>query len=225
MSTQRKQSTPRMLLCILSVICICLSACSTPARSENETDTSTDSANIPTENKMSDSQHTQATEATEETVNCQTINFGELQTLDFVEFTIDGASSGDEIKPDHPQNVYSYSPDQDGEKYIYIYGTIKNVSGNQFEFADNMFAKMTFDDKYNYRANITADEDGSFSYIYAYLDPLKSEKFYIVASVPDEMASQYNKVEIKFGFAKNFDGEYNIKEDECDYLYSITVTK
>ena len=153
------------------------------------------------------------------------VNFTEQITTDFVEIVIDGASYGDEIKPDNPQRVYSYMSDQDGEKYVYLYGTIKNVSGETFEFADNMFAELVFDDKYIYSGSITADEGGDFSYIYASLKPLKSEKFYIIASIPDELEEQYTKVVVKFGFCENFNGPYNIQENECDYLYSVTVTR
>lgn len=221
------KSPPVLFLCIS--LALCLTACGSTTEPPKETNDSyvgtTDNSSNEVSNKMNDNEEVISKVESDDTTSFHEISFGETQTLDFVEFTIDGASSGDEIKPANPQNVYTYESDLDGEKYIYIYGTIKNISGDQFEFADNMYAKMTFDDKYNYRASIIADEDGSFSYIYAYLDPLKSERFYIIASVPDEMENQYSKVNVKFGFAENFDGEYNIQEDECDYLYSITVTK
>ena len=176
-------------------------------------------------NKITPQESAPSSETTEPEKDCVEINFGEQISLDFVEITIEGASSGDEIRPDNPQSVYRYMSDNEGEKYVYLYGTIKNISGNQYEFADNMYAHMTFDDKYNYSANITADEDGGFSYIYAYLDPLKSEKFYIIASIPDELADQYAQIKVKLGFAENFDGAYNIQENECDYLYSVTVSR
>lgn len=139
--------------------------------------------------------------------------------------TIDGADYGDEVKPDNPERVYRYHSDKEGEKFIYIYGTIKNTSGNKFEFGQNMYAAMTFDDKYNYNASISADENGSFSYLYAYLDPLKSEKFYICASVPDELIEEYSQMVVNFGFKTNFEHKYGIQEKDCDYLYSITISK
>ncbi len=177
------------------------------------------------EGNVMDSDGNKVNEPESPAVEYTEINFGEQISLDFVEITIDGASSGDEIKPDNPQRVYSYLPDVDDEKYVYLYGTIKNVGGDQYEFADNIYVQFTFDDKYNYAGNITADEGGDFSYIYAHLDPLKSEKFYITASIPNELAEQYEKFTVKFGFAENFDGEFSIKENECDYLYSVTVVK
>lgn len=211
-----------LLVLVTFVLILNLGACKL---NNNTIDTSGEVSDT-SENKMdSENENNISAEPEETEQKSKAINFGEQISLDFVEITIDGASSGEEIKPDNPDRVYRYSSDQEGEKYVYLYGTIKNISGNKYEFADNMYAKMTFDDKYNYNANITADEGGTFSYIYAYLDPLKSERFYITASIPDELAEQYKKVEVKFGFAENFDGEYNIQENECDYLYSVTVTK
>lgn len=177
-------------------------------------------------NKMDSKENeTTKSETKEPEVKSKNISFNELISLDFVEITIEGAASADEIRPDNPKRVYSYKSDKDDETYVYLYGTIKNVSGEKFEFADHMYAKMTFDDKYNFNASITADEGGDFSYIYAYLDPLKSEKFYIIASIPDELAEQFNEVEVKFGFREGFDYKYNIQENECDYLYSVNLTR
>lgn len=180
----------------------------------------------PTVNRVSEFSSALPNPKTEaEETDTAVINFGEQISLPFVEITIDGASVGDEILPDHPKQVYRYSGDVEGEKYFYVYGTIKNISGNQFEFASNTFAAMCFDDTYNYDAQITADEGGTFSYIYGYLDPLKSEKFYITASVPDELIQQYTHVDVKFGFKTNFEPEYGIQEFECDHLFTIPVSQ
>lgn len=189
---------------------------------------STPTENLPEEsngNKVTDPSESPVSEPSESEADYIEINFSEPITLDFAEIVIDGASVGDELKPDAPDRVYRYISDVEDEKHFYIYGTIKNVSGDQYEFADNMYAAICFDEKYNYSASVTADEGGNFSYIYAYLDPLKSEKFYIIASVPDELIEQYAQAEVKFGFKENFEDEYGITESECDYLYSITVTK
>ena len=192
----------------------------------DEQNTNENKMDTPTSNEIDTSDEPEEPEESEEPESEITeVNFSEQITTDFVEIVIDGASSGDEIRPDNPESVYRYMPDQDDEKYVYLYGTIKNVGGESFEFADNMFAELVFDDKYVYSGNITADEGGDFSYIYAYLNPLKSEKFYIIASIPDELEEQYSKVVVKFGFCENFDGPFSIQEDECDYLYSVTVTR
>lgn len=154
------------------------------------------------------------------------IELNEVVSLDFTEFVICGYGQGEEIYPDNPGNVYRYMQDIANQSYFYVWGTLKNTSGNSFEFADSSLCNITFDNKYNYTANITADEGGNFSYIYAYLDPLVSEKFYIVVSIPDELASSFSTAEVKFSFMENFDrASFNVKEEDYDYRFKTTITK
>lgn len=176
------------------------------------------------ENKVTESDN--ETNETNETTNSKfkSINFNEQINLDFVELNLTTAMTGKEIKPENPKGVYRYSSKQEGKTYFYVYGTIKNIGKENFEFADSMYVEFVFDDNYTYNGSVKADEEGSFSYIYAYLDPLESEKIYFTVSVPDELIEKYQNVELKFGFKKNFEGHYNTYED-CDYLYSIKINK
>ena len=99
-------------------------------------------------NKVTDPSESPVSEPSESEADYIEINFSEPITLDFAEIVIDGASVGDELKPDAPDRVYRYISDVEDEKHFYIYGTIKNVSGDQYEFADNMYAAICFDGKY-----------------------------------------------------------------------------
>lgn len=153
------------------------------------------------------------------------ITLGEQISLDFVEFTIDGWAQGEELIPENPTSYYRYFADTEGQSYFYVWGTLKNTSGNSYEFADSPLCNITFNNKYNYTATISADEGGTFSYIYAYLDPLVSEKFYISVSIPDELATTFTTAEVKLSFMDNF--EYNHSSIDSDYTnhYKIIVTK
>lgn len=152
------------------------------------------------------------------------VGLSEQITLDFVEMTLDSANYSDEVKPENPDRFANTLEDVEGETYVYVCGNIKNVSGDMFDFS-RMYSLMTFDGKYNYDASVYGEEDGSLTYFSAELNPLKSEKFYIVASVPDEMVEMFSSIEVKFGFTENFEDGYWLEEDECDYLYSVTLVK
>lgn len=182
---------------------------------ENSSPNKVDSSD--TKNKVEDIE--------DNSVEYKSVNFKDKIKTDFVEITLTKAKTGKEIKPDKPKSVYRYHQKQDGKTYFYVYGNIKNVSGKKFEFADNMYVLFSFDDKYEYGGYVSADESGTFSYIYAYLDPLEKEKFYLIAAVPNEVIKTYKNVELKFGFKENFEHEYNIQEKDCDYLYSIKMSK
>lgn len=151
------------------------------------------------------------------------LNLGSKETLDFLEMTCDSASWTDEIKPTDVSSVYSYKPDNDGESYFWLSGTMKNISGSAYS-VENIVAELVFDDKYTYTASLIADDGGNDFYGY-YVDPLSSVKYYIYSSIPDEMKDTYSKCEIRFGFAENFSGSYYDEFEECDYLYSVTVSK
>ena len=81
------------------------------------------------------------------------------------------------------------------------------------------------DDKYEYDGCVNADEDGSFSYLYSYIDPFEEATIYLWASIPDELINQYSKVTFYYGFKDGFNDGYALQRNECDYLYSITATK
>ncbi len=169
-----------------------------------------------------DTQDASNEETPQEIIN---LKYDESVETDFVQFSFDKISTAQEIKPKNPESVYRYIGDEDDQVYFYASGTLKNIGTKQFEFANSCFCKLVIDDKYEYPANLTADEGGTFSYIYSYLDPFQSAEFYITASVPDELANQYSKATFYFGFKENFDDGFALTEDECEYLYSISATK
>lgn len=154
-----------------------------------------------------------------------TVELGELVSLDFTEFTIDGWGQGEEVYPDNPTGYYHYMPDTENQSYFYTWGTLKNISGNSFEFSNSSLCSVTFDGKYNYVGNLEADEGGDFSYIYAYLDPLVSEKFYIIVSIPDELANSFSTAEVKFAFMENFDNTRSSNEGDYTYRYKTIISK
>lgn len=156
-----------------------------------------------------------------------TVELGELVSLDFTEFTIDGWGQGEELYPDNPTGYYHYMPDKENQSYFYAWGTLKNSSGNSFEFSNTSLCSVTFDDKYNYGGELEADEGGDFSYIYAYLDPLVSEKFYIIVSIPDDLANSFSTAEVKFAFMENFEDNRNanVRQEDYTYRYKTIITK
>lgn len=184
-----------------------------------ENDSSTNTIDSDDSNKVQDVEEEEETQK-----EAVALSYGELGSTEFVEITFDRIYTADEVKPEKPEGVYSYKPDKEDETYIVLKGTIKNVGTEEFEFTDNCYAKLIVDDKYNYDAYACADEGGDLSYIYAYLDPFKSETFYIIASVPDELIGQYQKVYFEYGFTENFKDSF-LSREECDYIFSITAAK
>ena len=151
------------------------------------------------------------------------LNIGDSITLDFVDFTVEGASWSDVIKPTDTSGVYSYMPDKDDESYFWLYGRMKNTSGNAYSVED-IVSEIIFDDKYTYTSFLIAD-DGGDDFYGDYVKPLSSVKYYIYVSAPDEIREIYSTAEVKFGFEDNFGGSYYDDFEDCDYLYTVNLNK
>lgn len=113
--------------------------------------------------------------------------------------------------------------DKENEKYFYLKGTLKNISGDSYD-SEDIVAQITFDDKYNYNAYLKADDGGNDFYGHV-VKPFGVVTYYIYASVPNELIEIYSTCTIKFGFKENFSGSYYDDFDECDYLYQISGSR
>ena len=162
-------------------------------------------------------------EAEEQELEFETLNFNDSVDLGFVQFTVESAGIDDELYPSDTSGVYSYMSDKDGEKYFYLTGTMKNTSGDAYSIED-IVSQLCFDDKYNYSAFLAADNGGGDFYG-DYINPLSSARYYIYASIPDELVNSYQKCTVKFGMNENFSGSYYDEFEECDYLYKVEVSK
>ena len=153
------------------------------------------------------------------------VSFGEKIELDFAEITIDGFYAGEEILPQKIDEMYSLIEDKEGEKYFWLEGSVKNLSGEKLSIWKTVI-EFTFDDKYNYVGDFMAcaDDDDYFQ-DFPGIDPLKKTNYYMVVSVPDELANSYSKCDVKFGFKENFTNESWDGLEKCDYLFQVEASR
>lgn len=150
-------------------------------------------------------------------------SFGDLLSVDFAELMIDGAAMADEVFPENPEKYFCNSlEDVDGETYIYLYGNIKNISGETYDI-HNIYASILVEGKYRYDGDIVGDEGGTFSYFSSEIKPLQNEDIVIYFSVPDELTETFKEAIVTFGFKDDFESEFAMQESDCDYLYSISL--
>ncbi|MBO5411370.1 MAG: zinc-ribbon domain-containing protein [Clostridia bacterium] len=121
-----------------------------------------------------------------------------------------------------PDFIISDSEPIDGETYIVIEATVKNISGSEISF-ENLFAEFVVNDKYTYDNSVkilSESSSGGFLSSLVQLTPLQEKTVYIICSIPDEMAESATTVDFIFGADKEFSYEpsWNGK-DACDYLY------
>lgn len=151
------------------------------------------------------------------------VTLGSRHQLDFAEMIFDSAGWSDDIKPTDTSGVYSYYSDEKDESYFWLCGTLKNISGNSYS-VENIHAEITFNDKYTYSAKLIADEGGNDFYG-DNVKPLKTVKYYIYASCPDEVKELYTNAVVRFGFKDNFVRETSSDWEEYDNLFTIKLYK
>lgn len=75
-----------------------------------------------------------------------------LSQRHLVEMTVDAISNAEEIYPTtDTSSIYAYMPDEEGERYFYLKGVLKNIAGDSYD-SEDMVSEISFDEKYNYRA-------------------------------------------------------------------------
>lgn len=185
----------------------------------------TKSENTISNNKVKSENTENSNEIKENTndIEFTTVNYGDTITTDFVSMIIDSVSSSQVLYPSDTSGVYSYMPDEEGETYFYLTGNLKNTSGESYDVED-IYATMTFDNRYTYTAYLKAD-DGGNDFYGNYVKPLKSIKYYIYSSVPDELIESYSTCKIRFAFKNNFMHEYKSDFKIYDYRYELDVSK
>ena len=158
-----------------------------------------------------------------DTASFTNLNFGDQIKLDFVEMTITGASTSQELYPTDTSGVYSYYADKENETYFYIYGEIKNIGGNSYSVED-MNIQLTFDGKYNYTGYVAAD-DGGNDFYGDIVKPFGKVKIYIYASIPDELINSYTTCTVKFAFQDEFKNDYDTDFAKYKYCYKVDLVK
>lgn len=204
---------------VLMMIAFLLTGCATtPPQNSNEAALQTTS-NI---NKVEETTLSQKME-TEPSISFETVNYGEIIKTDFIEMSIDKVSTMQEILPSDTSGVYSYYPDEEDETYFYLTGTIKNIGTDSYS-VEEMNIQFTFDGKYNYYGYIAAD-DGGNDFYNDYVKPFGKIKYYMYASIPDELIKTYSTCTIKFAFHENLDYDYSNDFSKYEYLYELNVVK
>ena len=149
------------------------------------------------------------------------VALGDTIALDFVEMTLEELYVSDTILPTDTDSSYSYIGDVENEQHFCITGTLKNLSGNSYN-VEYIYAEMVFDDKYTYSAQLSACA-WTDNFYGESVKPLGTVKYYIHASIPDELINSWSTCTIMFGFQNDFGGSLFVDKEDCDYLYALEL--
>lgn len=156
-------------------------------------------------------------------ISFETISLGKKIKTSTIEMDVTECKKTSAIYPSNPSGYYSYYPDKENESYIYLSGTIKNIGADSLS-VDRMHIQTTLNNKYNYTGFLVAD-DGDDLDRYPYLKPFSSTRYYIIVSVPDEIANTFSTCRIRFGFTDDFDLVYRSDFSDCENRYELWVSQ
>lgn len=126
------------------------------------------------------------------------ISFGQPVETDNYTFTLSGVEWTNEIYPPDTSGYYTYYPEEANKTYCLIKGTFKYLGGTQFDFGNTSAQFSNMNGKYEFSASPEHAFDGGvgssgldwISNTYA-LEPLAEVPLYIYASIPDEVANDF----------------------------------
>ncbi len=135
------------------------------------------------------------------------VGIGESIVTGFVEMTIEEAAVTDTIRSSGSGGAYGFYPSrykaEDGSRYFHITGMAKNTGGESYTFG-NFSVRIIFDDEKTYNGSFLADIGEGLSFEGKRLAPRESVRYYLYASVPDEVLDSYSACKVQFGFHDNF---------------------
>lgn len=155
------------------------------------------------------------------------ISLGEKVSLENAEFQLDSVEWNDKMLPSNVSGTYSYMEDIDDEKYIIIRGTFKNKAGESKNLPDNVKVQFIFNGKYKYHGSLVTEEDNGtgFNSLYS-TKPLKKETIVLYASVPDEIADNWEEGGLQFGFNGNLSSSFFGNDlEKMENRYELKLSK
>ena len=142
----------------------------------------------------------------EEKVEMVSLTKGTMFTVkkedDEAEVTINSVTIRKQIDTKSDNPYASYFPEQEGQKYIDVELTIKNIGGNKI--GDEMFEDyhnaivIQFDSKYNYTMQQLDIFNSAFTQYWS-LEPLKTYELHWIALVPDEVTDKPYEITFTVG--------------------------
>ena len=140
------------------------------------------------------------------------ISIGQKVVTENCEFTLNKVELSYDVKPQNPPSYYTHYPASDGQVYIYINATVKNIQKQSLECDEIYSVEADYDNGYKYIGfNIVNDSDGDFTYANINsVEPLQTRGVHCLIDCPEEVETSSKPLSITIKM-----------KDGSDYLYKI----
>lgn len=128
----------------------------------------------------------------------QTISLGEKITTDSFEFTLNKVVLSHNVEPDNPPSYYTYYAASDGQVYIYVNASVKNLTQQNIRCDGVYSVTANYNNGYKYNGfNIVSDTDGDFTYANINsINPLQTMGIHCLVDCPQEVETAENPLNL-----------------------------
>lgn len=128
----------------------------------------------------------------------QTISLGEKVTTDNFEFTLNKVVLSYNVEPDNPPSYYTYYAASDGQVYIYVNASVKNLTQKNIRCDEVYSVTANYNNGYKYNGfNIVSDTDGDFTYANINsINPLQTMGVHCLVDCPKEVETSENPLNL-----------------------------
>jgi len=176
-------------------------------------------------NVNSESDFSAAVEESEEKV----YKLGETAETDKVIMTLEELDTNAEVRSGTGNyGTYKYYISASGDPYIALRGTFQNVGTDPVDIS-NMFISFCFDDKYNYRGDMTG-ATANTSFFVEEVGPLSTVEYYAYAEVPAQVQDSFESCVVRIGYKSDFgiktvssNGMPNF--DYCEEVFKVEINR
>lgn len=121
---------------------------------------------------------------------------------DVLEMTLTSYEWLFEIKPSNPSGAYSYYKGTEGETYLAVKGTVKNISSVAIDVDDIQSSEIMLNDKYKFHAFWTCEEAGG-ERLEDSVKPLQTLDVVIYAAVSNEAKDIFEHAALTMKISSN----------------------
>ena len=159
--------------------------------------------------------------ATETGIHYEEYEMGDTITDEYLEWSFEKVWNTFDFYPSNPEEASGYYEGTENMRFFYLKGKVKSLGAKEGKLSGRVQAKIIFDDKYEYSADIYPEVDNDLR-MHCAIVPFETQIFYMCAKVPDELLKMYETVTFQWSYGDISDATLASEED-MKYHYQLSA--
>lgn len=168
---------------------------------------STDNRVVAENVRIEDEESTESIQSTEDMQDDNGIEYieyeiGDIISNEYMEYTLNKIWASFDLLPSDTSEGFSYGKGEEGKKFFYLDGKLKNVYTEEETFGDNCIINIVFDNKYTYKGKfcVESSDRKAIELNGGNIIPFEERRVLLYTLVPSEVLDIYQTVSIQWSF-------------------------